>query len=238
MQVLLMILSDGNCAKPVIRVCIIAIVFIQVMGCSSIPKKNKVPLMRIEQADSAPPPRNMVDQQPRQIKNSLNDRRPDWTHKSTFEEHGAVFFTGGFMKGVDYAVTVRCAHAEATKVAVGSISQFVRAEFSMLTQGANDIQSGTERYIEDGIATFTRNLHIQGIQQAESYYEEMFDPVSMDTYFNAWVKLKISSADYIRARARILKQLRDDFHRAGEVEAKEKAQRLLTELREQVSEKY
>jgi hypothetical protein len=211
-------------------------IFFQFMACSSAHKNVEVPLMQLEPEDFTISSKRQVLQKPMQIRNSLDDRRPGWTHRSSFEEKGSIFFTGGFLKGDDYSVTVRCAQAEATKIAVGSISQYIRAEFSMFTQGANNIESGTDRYIEDGIATFTRNLHIQGIQQVESYYEEMSDPVSMDTYYNAWVKLKISSADYNMARAGILKQLRDDFDRAGEIEAKEKAQRLLTELKEQIGE--
>ena len=131
-------------------------------------------------------------------------------------------------------MSVRCANAEALKVAVQSISQFIRAEFTEYVQGANTGASGVERYVEDGIATFVDNLHIQGIRQKTVYYEKMFSAYVMQPTFNTWVKLEMSKADYLKAKADALRKLRDKFSRAGEVEAKEKPERLLEELKREV----
>jgi len=230
------ILKNHNCAMPVIWICAFAIIICLVTGCSSAPKNIAVPLMTSESEDFITSPKSTTTNQPVEIRTSLNDKRPGWTNKPSFEETNSIYFTGGFLKGGDYSVTLRCANAEALKSMVQAINQFVRAEFSMFTHGSNDIESGIDRYIQDGIATFTRNLHIQGIRQAESYYEEMYDPVSRNTFFNAWVKLEISKTNYLKAKYSALKKLRDDFHGAGEIEAKEKAQRLLDDLKGQVSE--
>ena len=170
-------------------------------------------------------------QKPLQVRTSQNDDRPKWTKQTAFEDEGNVFFSGAFLNGSDYSVTVRCANAEALKVAVQSISQFIRAEFTEYVHGSNTGASGVDRYVKDGIATFTQSLHVQGIRQKDVYYEEMFSPSVMQPTFNVWVKLEMSMADYLHAKADVLRRLRDGFSRAGETEAKEKAEELLEELK-------
>jgi hypothetical protein len=149
-------------------------------------------------------------QAPIQVRTSEDDSRPDWTRKGVFEESGKVYFSGGFMDGVDYAVTIRCANAEALKSAIQAVSQFIRAEFSSYVQGSNTFYGeGIERYVSDGIATFAENVHVQGIRQSEVYYEEMFSPAVMQPSYNVFVKLEMSKADYLHAKADVLRKLRD-----------------------------
>jgi len=236
MQALLSNFSTCNCATSVIRYCAYAIIIGLTFGCSSSPKNVHVPLLQNEPEDFIVSQKKRNPLQQVEIKNSMNDNRPDWTHKTTFEEKSSVYFTGGLLKGGDYSVTLRCANAEALKAMVQSISGFIRAEFSMFSKGSNGINGGIDRYIQDGIATFTKDLHIQGIKQKESYYEEVFDSVSQTTFYNAWVKLEISKTDYLKAKTSALRRLKDDFENAGEIEAKEKAQRLLDDLKAQVNE--
>jgi len=172
-------------------------------------------------------------QKPLEVRTSKNDNRPDWTKITVFESNGNVYFTGGFMNGSDYSVTIRCANAEALKVAVQSVSQFIRAEFSEYVQGSNTGTGGVDRYIEDGIATFANNLYFQGIRQKEVYYEELFSPSIMQPTYNVFVMLELSKADYLNAKAAAVRKLHDKFSKAGELEAKEKAEKLLEKLREE-----
>lgn len=170
-------------------------------------------------------------QKPIEVTTSEDDSRPDWTKKTVFEDEGKVYFSGGFLNGSDYSVTIRCANAEALKVALQGISQFIRAEFSSYVQGSNTKAEGVERYVEDGIATFSKNLHVQGFRQTEIYYEEMFSAALMQPAYNVWVRLEMDKADYFKAKADVLHQLHDEFARTGQVEAKEKAEKLLKELK-------
>jgi len=235
MSKLLPILKTYNYGKLAIWFWIFAIIISLITGCSA-PKKVQVPLLPIESQGFISSPETYNGKRPVEIRNSLNDNRPIWTHNASFEKGNTIYFTGGFLKGADYSVSLRCANAEALKSMVQAVSQYIRTEFSMFSQGSNNIDSGIDRYIQDGIAAFTRNLHIQGTRQAESYYEEMYDPVSQNTFYNAWVKLEITKVDYLRTKANVIKKLRDDFHSAGEIEAKEKAQGLLDDLKGQASE--
>jgi hypothetical protein len=174
-------------------------------------------------------------QKPMLIRTSEDDKRPKWTHHPVFEEAGKIYFIGGFLNGVDYPVTIRCANAEALKNLVQAISLYIRAEFSEYARGSNSAyDQGIERYVEDGIATFAENVHAQGIRQVALYYEEMFSPASMQQSFNVFVKLEMSKGDYLKAKADILRHLRDRFKNAGEIEAKEKAENLLQELKDEI----
>jgi hypothetical protein len=77
-------------------------------------------------------------QKPVQVRTSNDDKRPKWTKQTAFEDDsGMLYFSGGFLSGADYPVTVRCANAEALKVAVQSISQFIRSEFTQYVKGSN-----------------------------------------------------------------------------------------------------
>ena len=173
-------------------------------------------------------------QKPVQVRTSNDDKRPKWTRQTSFEnDDGLMYFTGGYLNGADYSLTIRCANAEALKVAIQSISQFIRSEFTHYVKGSNLPGREVDRYVEDGIATFTDSLHMQGLRQREIYYEEVFSPTVMTPAYNVWVQLEMSKAEYLHAKAEVLRRLRDKFRRAGEIEAKEKAEKLLEELKKE-----
>jgi hypothetical protein len=158
--------------------------------------------------------------------------RPDWTYQTTFIKDGKIYFTGGFMNGADYSLSIRCANAEAVKVAAHSISIFIRSVFSVYVHGTNSDETGIDRYVEDGIATFVNNLHIQGLRQKQIYHEEVSN--SGRPSYNVFVLLELSEADYKNAKIGVLESLRDDLDKVNQTEAKQKAERLLEELTEGV----
>jgi hypothetical protein len=77
----------------------------------------------------------------------VSSDRPHWTHKTTFEKDGHIYFTGGFLNGADYPLSIRCANAEALKIATQSISQYIRSVFSMYSQGINTGSVGIELFV-------------------------------------------------------------------------------------------
>jgi len=175
-------------------------------------------------------------QKPVQVRTSLDDKRPKWTCQTLFEnDDGLMYFTGGYLNGADYSLTIRCANAEALKAAIQSISQFIRSEFTNYVKGSNSPGEPVDRYVEDGIATFTGSLYMQGVRQKEIYYEEVFSPAVMVPAYNVWVQLEISKSDYLFAKAEVLRHLRERFSKEGQREAKEKAEKLLEDLKEEAS---
>ena len=195
-------------------------------GCSSTPKRLKASRDAVKEAYEL--------QKPIEVKSSKKDNRPEWTKKSSFEKDGTIHFSGGFLNGSDYSVSVRCANAEALKVAAQSISQYIRSEFSEYAQGSNTGADGVERYVEDGIAAFVDNLHIQGIKQKEVYYEETFSALIMQPTYNVFVMLEIPKADYLKTKSDVLRKLRNKLSKENEYEAKEKAEKLLEDLKKEI----
>ena len=207
---------------------LLAGVAVLAVGCSSTPKQVKVAQDQVRAAYEM--------QKPLQVRTSLEDKRPEWTKASVTEDQdsGVIYFSGGFQNGSDYAVTIRCANAEALKVAVQAISQFIRAEFSSYVHGSNTGSYGVDRYVSDGLATFADALHVQGIRQKDIYYEEMFSPQIMQPTYNVWVRLEMAKVDYLQAKAEVIRKLRSKFDKEGRKAAKEKADQLLQDLKEQL----
>jgi hypothetical protein len=197
-----------------------------IFGCSSTPKAVKHAQQEVKVAYEI--------QKPVVVRTSKEDGRPDWTKRSSYADDKNIYFTGGFLNGADYPLTVRCSNAEAIKVACQSISQFIRAEFSGYIQGSNQSGEGLDRYVNVGIATFTKALHVQGIRQVDIYYEQLFSPAIEKPAYNIWVKLEMSKLDYIHVKAEALKKLKSEFAKGGEVEAKEKAKQLLDDLKKDI----
>ncbi|CAB1062161.1 hypothetical protein D1BOALGB6SA_6937 [Olavius sp. associated proteobacterium Delta 1] len=175
-----------------------------------------------------------VLQKPTILNSSKTDDRPEWTKKSSFEKDGNIYFSGGFLNGSDYSVSVRCANAEALKLAAQSISNFIRVEFTDYVQGPNTAVGGIDRYVEDGIAIFIDNLHLQGVKQKEIYYEEAFYSQHLKSTYNVFVSLEISMVDYLKAKADMLQNLSDNFSKQGNIEAKNKAEKLLEDLKKEI----
>ena len=179
---------------------IIGVCLFLVVGCS-VNKNAKIAREVTQDAYDA--------QRPVVMQKSGKDDRPEWVRLTSYEDDGVMCFAGGFLNGSDYAVSVRCANAEALKVAVQGISQFIRVEFSGYVHASNANGDPVDRYVSDGLATFTESLHMQGVRQAEVYYEEIFSPSVMVPAYNVWVRLEMGKVDYIQAKAEAIKRLRN-----------------------------
>ena len=171
---------------------------------------------------------------PETVTKTVEDKRPKWTTVETFMEKGDNFFyPGGVMGGADYALTLKLAKSEATKNLLESIEIKARAEFSSAIHGKNRSEGDLGRYVTDAVAWTVDNLRIGGIKQRRIYYEQIFDPISQSFKSNAWVKLEISKADYLKAKTKSAQKLLDKAISEKDEEAKEKALELLEKLRQE-----
>jgi len=174
-------------------------------------------------------------QKPVVVEKTGKDKRPDWTsEKPFFEADQGFHVTGGYMGGVDYALTLRLAKVEATKNLLESIEIKARSEFSSAIHGRNRDEGDLGRYVTDTVAWTVENLRVRGIRQNQIYYEQVFDPVSQSFKYNSWVQLTISKLDYHKAKADAAERLLNKAIREKDKEAKEKALELLEKLREEV----
>lgn len=163
---------------------------------------------------------------------SGDTKRPEWTARLTFHENDQGFaFTGGVMGGSDYALTLRLAKSEAIKNLLESVEIKARTEFSSAIQGNYSKDDEIGRYLTDAVAWTVDNLKVAGIRQKEIHYEQVFDPGTHRSRYNACVKLEISRADYMKAKTGAAEKLLNKAIREKDEQAKEKALELLDRLR-------
>ncbi len=67
-------------------------------GCSSTPNVKQAQESVLEAYEL---------QKPVVVQTSNSDDRPDWTKNSAAESDGKMYFSGGFLNGSDYSLTVR-----------------------------------------------------------------------------------------------------------------------------------
>jgi hypothetical protein len=160
-----------------------------------------------------------------------DDQRPDWTTKNTFlEKSGGFIFSGGYLGGQDYALTLRMAKAEATKNLLESIQILARSEFSEALHGNNRNPDDLGRYITDAVAWTIENLAISGIKQRQVYYEQILDPETRTVKYNVWIQLEIEKTDYTRAQVMAAQRLLNHAIREKDEQTKETALELLEKL--------
>jgi hypothetical protein len=168
------------------------------------------------------------------VENTERDKRPDWTSENPFyEDSEALYFTGGFIGGADYAVTLRLAKAEAMKNLLESIQVKTRSEFSTAINGQNRADEDLGRYMTDAVGWTVENLKIAGIRPNQIFYEQVFDPVSQRFKYNSWVQLKISTTDYAKAKMDAANKWLKKALREKDAEAEEKAMELLDKLKKE-----
>ena len=167
------------------------------------------------------------------VEKTGKDNRPDWTsEKPFFENEDGLHFSGGYMGGADYSLTLRLAKAEATKNLLESVQIKVRSEFSNAIHGQNRVDSDLGRYVTDAVAWTVDNLRIGGIKQNQIYYEQIFDPISQSFKYNSWVQLRISTVDYVKAKTDAAQSMLNKAIQENDEEAKDKALELLEKLRQ------
>jgi len=165
---------------------------------------------------------------------SGEDNRPEWTsERPFFEDDKGLHYTGGYMGGADYALSLRIAKGEAIKNLLESVQIKAGAEFSNALQGQNRDDTDIGRYVTDAVAWIVDNLKIQGITQQTIYYEQVFDPMSQSFKYNAWDQVQISKMDYLQAKINAAKKMVDKTLQEKDLEAEAKARELLERLRQE-----
>ncbi len=62
---------------------------------------------------------------------------------------------------------------------------------------------------------------------------QVFEQKLVVTY-NVFVQIKMARTDYVRAKAEAIEKIKDEFDKAGNIEAKKKAELILDELKSEV----
>ena len=164
-----------------------------------------------------------------------NDNRPSWcTQDTSWEKDGSLYYSGGYMGGADYSLSIRLAKSEAIKNLIESVSIKAREEFSHSMHGSNMAPEDIGRYVTDSVGWTVENLQIGGIYQKGMYYEQVFHPSRMTPAYNAWVLVEIARADYVRAKVDAAQKLVQKSIKENNAEARKKAEDILQELKEEI----
>lgn len=174
-------------------------------------------------------------QKPILLTKTGSDKRPGWCTKGTYwEKDGNMYYSGGYMGGTDYSLSIRLAKSEATKNLIESASIKAREEFSHSMQGSNMSPEDVGRCVTDTVGWTVENLRVSGIKQRKIYYEEVFNPSSMEPAYNAWVLLEIPRSEYLKAKVSAANRLLQKAIEENNLEAKEKAEEMLQKLQEEI----
>ena len=159
--------------------------------------------------------------------------RPAWVEGDTFaEDDRGLYMVAAFMGGADYTMTLRLAKAEAMKNLLESVEVKARGEFSSAMHGGNRQANDIGRYVTDTVGWVVENLRVRGVRQRQVYVEQASAPGANSAKYNAWVRVEISKADYEQARLDAANRLLAKAVRDNDAEVKERACKLLEQLKE------
>ena len=167
------------------------------------------------------------------IETSKKSSKPAWVFKTFKETKNGYEFSGGVTEVSDYALGISEARAEAIKNGIVSIQIKVRTEFTKFASGANMSQDVAGKWVGDGIAFVVESLYVSGIKQKEVYYEKAKYNTEYKPHYNIWVLCSISSIEYLKAKIDAAQKLVNKYQQEKNEEAKEKAEELLDQLREE-----
>jgi hypothetical protein len=169
------------------------------------------------------------------ITKTKHDKRPKWCTKEIYWEKGdKMYYSGGYIGGVDYSLSVRLAKSEAIKNLIESTSLKAYEEFSHTIEGTGMGPDDINRYVIDSVAWTVENLKFSGIKQKELYFEEVFDPIAMKPMYNIWVLLEISRTDYLKAKMSAAQKQLEKSKRDNNRDAKRKTEEILRLLNQEI----
>ncbi len=157
-------------------------------------------------------------------------KRPTWITKPQFQENGNLYFSGGVERNADYSLAIRSAKAEALKNLSEAIHLRLESEFTKALEGDETNSHDLGRFIADAVA-FSSSSILQGVRQDKLYYEKAILSTNPEPYYNTFVLLAMTEADYRRNRTLSLGQLVNRYKRERNERARKRAESLLERLR-------
>lgn len=156
--------------------------------------------------------------------------RPAWITTTHAQANGVLSFSGGVERSADYSLAVRSAKAEALKNLSEAIHLRLESEFTKALEGDETDQRDLGRFVADAVA-FASSAILQGVRQEKVYVEKAVLTVHPEPYYNTFVLLTLTEADYYRNRTLSLEHLVNRYKRERNEAAKKRAEHLLDKLR-------
>ena len=161
----------------------------------------------------------------------IPDRPPKWLDTPFEETKESLLVKGEASKGVDGAICVRQAKANAVQHLVEAVKIKARSEYSEAVRGVNVSEASLGRYLDSVIAWTSENIEVSGIVPQGEYREKVlvrtYDGARY--YYNCFARLSVPIESYLRAReaalSRSTAEAQDADAKALAEKAKEKLSR-------------
>lgn len=161
------------------------------------------------------------------------DTKPSWvdwaeTAKTEKDRH---LFVGVVKDRADFALTVREAGIEATKLAMEQLVRDLNGSLRSSVAGQN-IGDDLGRSIQDIFVSESRNVRLTGLVQRERYVERWAEGTvgGQRTIYHGWALMEIGKPDFLAAKQALLDLAAGRAREGRNAEA----QRLLEEFRAEV----
>jgi len=170
----------------------------------------------------------VIERGPGKVKKS-----PDWTITTYVEQKGYLYFTGMKLGVQRLDVGLRQAQGEAKKIVSEGINQKVTTEFVDSVQGSNINKDDLGDFTRDAVGVMGNLPSLQGLQVEEQYWEKVERVTGtneVELVYNCYALMRLSVADYKKARDLALSDLSKRAKDAKDVQAENIAETLMKRL--------
>ena len=161
---------------------------------------------------------------------------PSWINQTYVEQKGYLYFTGIKSSVRDKNLGLRQAKGEATKNVAEGINQKVTTEFTDSIQGSNVNKDDLGDFTRDAIGIMGNLPSLQGLQVEENYWQKVEKTIGVnevDMLYNCYALVKLSVADYKKARDIALTDLSKKAKDSKDDKAEAIAETLMKRLAEE-----
>jgi len=165
------------------------------------------------------------------VEQSTTDR-PSWTNVPSEEREGNIFVTGEISRAKERAFGMNQANADGIQKMLNTMNNQAKSASTQALSGANMDEGDVGRYSEFAVSWISNTYQISGVITPTTYWEKVMKktPQGVEYFFNCYVQLKISKADYNKALAGSYDEMKRKAQEASNVKAEEVAKKLLQDL--------
>jgi hypothetical protein len=160
---------------------------------------------------------------------------PSWTTSISDEKEGFIYVTGEMTRAKERAFGMTQANADGVQKMLNTMSNRAKQTATQALRGANIEEGDVGRYSEFAVSWISNTYQISGVTTPTTYWEkvEKKNQDGVEYFYNCYVQLKISKADYNKSLVGSFDELKHKAQADNNVKAAEVAQKLLDDLNKQ-----
>lgn len=160
---------------------------------------------------------------------------PAWTTSISDEKDGFIYVTGEMTRAKERAFGMTQANADGVQKMLNTMSNRAKQTATQALRGANIEEGDVGRYSEFAVSWISNTYQISGVTTPTTYWEkvEKKNQDGVEYFYNCYVQLKISKADYNKSLVGSFDELKHKAQAENNAKAAEVAQKLLDDLNKQ-----